>query len=170
MIPLLFASAVAAASSCPSFTEEQTRALELAYAIGNTLSVDNGGVILSSIVWQESFLGDLIVRFNPRDGRLGSYGLAHMQFTTFMHLEGLPNTYASRASLEPYVALFLTDDTFALTQSKNYLQSHLDRFSEPFSAVARYNGSGAQANHYATQIKSKYELLDTCNFFNYIYS
>ena len=170
MINLILATAIAGASSCPSFTEDQTRALELAYAIGNNLSVENGGILLSSIVWQEAFVGEYIVRFNPNDGRLGSYGLGHMQFTTFMHLQGYENNYQSRTSLEPYVARFLTDDIFALIQSKNYLQTHLNRLSEPFSAVARYNGSGRQAQSYANQIQTKYELLNSCNFFHYIYS
>lgn len=59
--------------------------LRLAYATGYQ---DNLGHTLAAVAWQEGFVGDRIVRINPEDGKLGSYGVISMQLSTAKYLLG----------------------------------------------------------------------------------
>jgi hypothetical protein len=167
MLSLLVAASVAV---CPSFSEDQHNALHKAYVVAedSNATVDSG-VLFASLVWQESFIGDQIIRFNPNDGLYGSYGLAQMQITTAYHILDIPFNNSTKSLLmDDLIVDFLKDDFFALDISFSYLLGHLNNYSNPWNAVARYNGSGTRADNYSKLIKTKYELLMACNYFDFI--
>lgn len=154
----MLALIVAASISCPSFTDDQRAVLDTAYQVGR----DVNGYILPALVWQESFLGDDIIRFSPRDGNLGSYGVAHMQLTTIMHNEGIANTRANRAKYgERLVVDLMTNDLYAINQANNYLTKHIAALGVE-RGVARYNGSGAAARRYSETVLGKAKTLQQC--------
>ena len=132
-------------AACLSFTPEQAHTINTAQQLG-----DN---VLAAVVWQESFLGGSVIRFNPKDGALGSYGVAHMQLTTAAQFVDVGR--------EELVIKLMTDDLFALVLANNYLIGHINNRGLQ-AGVARYNGSGQAAQAYATKVLAKAEALATC--------
>lgn len=144
-----------------SFTKEQENKLYLAYITG--YKYDRGHT-LAAIIWKESFVGDHIIRTNSKDGKYGSFGIAHMQLTTAMELLGYKSSWKARAELVP---LMIMDDRLSLDLAMMYLNrsSHLSWRTQ----ISRYNGKGPKALRYAEEVSGRALLLSSCNFFKEIH-
>lgn len=142
------------------FTEKQEKVIELAYISGLTSDV---GFTIAAIVWKESFVGKYIIRNNNPDGKLGSYGVTHVQLSTAMYMVGIESSWKARDELLPRM---IADDQFVIDLSIQYLNkfSHL-----PYrKKVARYNGAGEAADKYAEDIINRVHRLMGCGYFDYL--
>lgn len=155
---LLMLGANAQARECPEFTFEQEYLLHLAYVEGYHYDL---GYTLASIVWQESFVGEHIIRINNRDGDLGSYGVTHVQLSTAMYLLGYDNSWEARAELAPRL---IKDDLYSIRLGLSYLRKHEGKGWT--GMIARYNGRGQMAQRYAESVVEKVRVLEDCSFFS----
>ena len=153
------------------FTEEQSYILRTAYAYGsqpneylNNKFGSHVGHTLAAIVWRESFVGRHVVRYNTKDGDYGSWGVGHVQFTTYLHMKGYENVYAVRNdTIYDYIERMLNDDYFAIKVAYDYIVQDLARRTSSFHEMRKaYNGSGERAERYAVDISNRVNYLIEC--------
>lgn len=149
-----FLSAFVSASEC-NFTTEQDRLLKMAASYGEPFNYHK---TLPAIVLQESFVGNYIVRINPKDGKHGSYGITHILLSTAMWLEGEDNIWKAKSEI---VDRLMTDDIYSLKLAVEKLDSvHEGNWMDTW---AKYNGS----KKYAYKIRDNIRLLERCNYFKW---
>jgi len=139
---------------CPTFTHEQDILIRKAHAIGGTYDL---GYTLAAITWKESIVGKYIIRINPTDGSLGSYGVSHVLLTTAMELVGETNRWRARSVLAPRL---IQDDVFALKTSLKRLLSHQNLGWR--TMIRKYNGRGPKAEAYMRDVVRRVGILQTC--------
>lgn len=144
-------------ASCPKFTDEQERVMQMAYVTGYMY---DRGYTLAAIAWKESFIGKYIIRTNTKDGAYGSWGVTHIQLTTAMEYLEEDSSYEARSILAP---LILNNDAFALDLSMQYLLKYKDRGW--FGQIMKYNGTGQVAKEYAEDVVSRVNTLLQCHYF-----
>lgn len=149
-LPLILMPSVAGASICPEFTEDQSALLKLSHAVGEPFDLGN---TMAAITYQESFVGAYIVKINPKDGKMGSYGAMHTQLAWVASYEGVTSSWEAKQDLVPKL---LTDDVYALTMGLNHLMKDLHHGWR--GMVYRYNGS----REYVDKIVDKLVILDKC--------
>lgn len=138
--------------SCREFTPEQVALLDMAHKYGKQFDYE---YTLPAIVWQESFVGDLVIRTNPSDP---SYGITHVTFPTLKWLSGL-NRWESAKEAEKLIK----DDMLALEYGVMKLQTvHRATF---WAAWRDYNGRSPEGELYANKIKNKVSELNRCKVF-----
>lgn len=141
-----------------NFTKEQDRLLQLAISWGIPYDFE---MTLPAIVMQESFVGDKVVRINPDDGRLGSYGVTHVLLETGLWLEGKKfSRWEALALAEELV----TDDDKAMQLALLKLKSvHNGDF---LATWRKYNHSN-HGGDYANDIRNNIRTLKTCGYFRW---
>lgn len=144
-------------SECQTFTEQQSRVLQLSYVIGEP---EDLGYTLAAIAMQESFVGRYVVRINPKDGKSGSYGITHVLLETAMWLEGEKSIWKAKQDIVPKL---LTDDVYSLRLSIKKLKSYSG--TDWKGMVKAYNGSGKMADKYLDKIIKHVKMLKQCNYF-----
>lgn len=142
------------ASQCRSMTVEQERAVQMAYVVGSPVDL---GYTLAAITIQESFVGDYIVKANPKDGEHGSYGLTHVLLSTAMWLEGEESIWKAKQDILPKL---LTDDLYAFKMSLMKLNTY--KGDDWKGRVKAYNGRGALAEKYYKNIVKHVKMLKNC--------
>ncbi len=148
-------SSIALSAEC-NFTVAQDRLLKLAASYGEPF---NYRKTLPAIVMQESFVGSHVVKINPKDGKLGSYGVTHILLSTAMWLEGVDNRWEALDKIAPKL---LNDDLYALKIAVKKLDSvHKGNWMETYSM---YNGGSKK---YAIKIRDNIRLLERCGYFNW---
>lgn len=153
-----------------NFTKEQRNLVRMAYAYGSKpdpeLENAIGGHIghtLAALVWRESFVGPYVVPYNTSDGDYGSWGVTHVQFTTYLHMKDLPNTYKSREKhFKWYVDKMMEDDYFALMVAYDYLKEKGIQYGSFYAMRKAYNGGGARADAYAQDMQNRVNVLIRC--------
>ena len=155
LLTTLLVTPAVKASSC-NFTEEQSRLLNLAYDYGAPYAFEQ---TLPAIVMQESFVGDKVIKVNPDDGALGSYGITHVLLETGMWLEG--KEFSRWEALELAEEL-VDDDLRALELAVKKLQSvHKGDY---FRTWKDYNHS-KYGYKYAVAISKNMKILKHCGYF-----
>lgn len=145
------------AASC-NFTKEQDELLNLAISWGSPFDFEQ---TLPAIVMQESFVGDKVVRINPSDGALGSYGVTHILLETGMWLEG--KEFNRWEALELGEELIF-NDAKAMELAIMKLQSvHKGNFVNTWR---NYNHS-KYGGEYANSIKENIRTLKSCGYFSW---
>lgn len=147
----LLMSTVVWSEQCRSYTPEQRWLLQQAYSYG--LPYDYG-YTLSAIVVKESFVGERVIRYNPKDP---STGVTHIQFETLKHLSGL-NHWDSLALAEELIV----KDLLAFEYAVKKLDSVHGNFWQKWK---RYNGSGKAAEAYANDVQGIIRGFKRCNMF-----
>lgn len=147
----------AQASEC-IFTGEQERLLHLAASYGDAF---NYRKTLPAIVMQESFVWKHVVRINPTDGKLGSYGITHILLDTAMWLEEVDSRWEA---LDKLTERLIKDDLYALQLAVKKLDSVHDPEKGWLSTWSAYNGGSRK---YAESIRSNIRLLERCGYFNW---
>lgn len=155
---IVWGASVALASSAHActFTKEQDRLINLAASYGEPFNYQK---TLAAIVVQESFVGQYVVRVNPKDGKHGSYGITHIMLDTAMWLEGVQSSWKAKARIAPRL---MKDDIYALTLAKKKLDSiHKGDWMATWS---KYNGGSKE---YANKIKQHIRTLESCGYFDW---
>lgn len=156
LVWLLFANQQAQASDECNFTVEQDRLLHLAASYGGAFDYQK---TLPAIVMQESFVWKHVVRVNPSDGNLGSYGITHILLDTAMWLENVDSRWEA---LDKLTERLIKDDIYALHLAVQKLDSvHKGNWMNTWSA---YNGGSRK---YAENIRDNIRLLSRCGYFNW---
>ena len=100
-----------------------------------------------------------MVRVNPSDGKLGSYGITHILLDTAMWLENVESRWEALDSLSERL---MKDDIYALHLAVQKLNSvHEGNWMNTWSA---YNGGSRK---YAESIRDNIRLLGRCGYFNW---
>lgn len=147
-------SSIALSGEC-KFTVAQDRLLKLAASYGEPF---NYRKTLPAIAMRESFVGSRIVKINPTDGKLGSYGVTHILLSTAMWLEGVDSRWEALDKIAPKL---LNDDLYALKLAVKKLDSvHKGNWMKTWE---KYNGS----RKYAYKIRNNIRLLERCGYFNW---
>ena len=136
------------ANECRVYTEEQLEVINTAYSYGFP---HNYGYTLAAISIKESFVGDMIIRYNANDP---STGVTHIQFDTLKHLSGL-NHWRALGVAEKMIK----DDILSFKYSLLKLESIKGSFWYKWK---RYNGSGKAAEKYANDIQGIIANLKRC--------
>lgn len=157
LVGLLVIVETSRAQDCPSFTPEQEELMQLACAIGRA---DDWCYTLAALIEEESFVGDYVVRINPKDGKHGSYGVGSVQLIYAMEYYGVDSSWQGKAELVP---LMLNNDMAAITVAYWHLMKYNHR--SWFDMVKQYNGSGPRAEAYAIRVTTFANLLMECNYF-----
>lgn len=152
----VYLSASSYASEC-SFTVEQDRLLHLASSYGEPHDYRK---TLPAIVMQESFVGKYIVRINPKDGKMGSYGITHVLLSTAMWLTGETNRWKAKDEL---VERLIKDDVFSLHLAVKKLDSVR---SDSWMNTWRNYNSTSGGDTYANKIRNNIRLLERCGYFS----
>lgn len=158
---LLFSQTVKSECS-KDFTTEQWNILITAYEMGKPHDL---GLTTAAIIWQESFVGNYVVRMNTLDGNgEGSFGVGHMRLSTAMELLGITDKWQGKAELAPYL---IRDDAFAIKMTLLYLQKMQKRVKGFRNLWRAYNGGyGGITNDltipYADSILQKVKVLRQC--------
>ena len=138
-----------------NFTEEQSRLISKAASYGLSFGYKK---TLAAIVVQESFVGKYVVRINPKDGEMGSYGITHILLETAMYLEGIDNKWYAK---DVVVEELIKNDLYALGLAVKKLDSiHKGDWMQTWS---RYNGGSTK---YANSIKNNIRKLEHCGYFS----
>ena len=153
----LFVHLPTQASEC-NFTVEQDRLLHLAASYGDSF---NYRKTLPAIVMQESFVWKHVVRINPTDGKLGSYGITHILLDTAMWLEGVDSRWEA---LDRLTERLIKDDLYALQLAVKKLDSVHDPKKGWMNTFSMYNGGSRK---YAESIRNNIRLLERCGYFNW---
>lgn len=157
LLTTLLATSLSNAASC-DFTEEQDKLLNLAISWGAPFDFEQ---TLPAIVMQESFVGDKVVKVNPDDGALGSYGVTHILLETGMWLEDKEFTRWEALELAEQL---INDDDKAMELAVMKLQSvHKGNFFETWK---NYNHS-EYGGKYAVAVKENIRTLRECGYFNW---
>lgn len=155
LVWLMFVNQHTHASEC-NFTVEQDRLLHLAASYGEAFDYRK---TLPAIVMQESFVWKYVIRVNPSDGNLGSYGITHILLDTAMWLEGIDSRWDA---LDVLTERLIKDDIYALQLAVRKLDSvHKGDWMNTWSA---YNGGSRK---YAESIRDNIRLLERCGYFNW---
>jgi hypothetical protein len=148
-------SSVALSSEC-NFTVAQDRLIKLSASYGDAF---NYRKTLPAIVMQESFVGRYVVKINPNDGKLGSYGITHILLETAMWREGVDSRWEALDKIAPKL---LNDDLYALKLAVKKLDSvHKGNWMNTWSA---FNGGSRK---YAENIRNNIRLLERCGYFDW---
>lgn len=139
-------------AQCSEYTEEQSHVLRLAYSVGVTYDL---GYTLAAIVRQESFVGEHIIRLNPKDGAGGSYGLTHITLEWLMDYYGEASMWHMKSI---YPMKLMSDDRYALTKGLHHLLANQHRGWREM--VRRYNGSYVYADKIAVHVTRLKTCLD----------
>lgn len=150
---LLFFSVTVNAKQCRQYTEEQLHVINEAYSYGLPYNYE---FTLSAIVIKESFLGDRILRYNPKDP---STGITQIQFDTLKHLSGLNHWDAIKEA-----EILMYDDYLSFGYAVKKLNTIEGTF---WNKWKRYNGNGQKAKKYASDIQKIINNLKTCNTIPY---
>ena len=138
-----------------NFTEEQSRLINKAASYGSAFGYKK---TLAAIVVKESFVGKYVVKINPKDGRMGSYGITHILLDTAMYLEGVSNKWYAK---DVIVEELITNDLYALGLAVKKLDSvNRGNWMQTWS---KYNGGSTK---YANSIKNNIRKLERCGYFS----
>jgi len=146
--------------SCPTFTKEQEGILKLAYNKGLP---QNLGYSLAGIVWQESFVGDMVIT-NNTDGGNNSFGITHIEVKTakwLLGMEGEEFKWKFKAYIIPRLQ---NDHEFALDVA--LMKLHTLRRLPWELQIERYNGINPE---YRETVKRKIMVLMDCYTFEPLY-
>lgn len=135
---------------CPKFTPEQEELIHTAYYKGYSKDL---GYTLASIVWQESFVANRIIKMNT-NGSNNSFGITHIELSTAMWLLDVKSHLQARDEI--FMRL-VTDDDFALDLALMKLHT-LRKFSWR-RMVGFYNGINSD---YGEKIIAKVTMLRFC--------
>lgn len=151
---LFFLPALSLATVCPVWTEHQKEILNVSWEVGKE---DNLSYTLMAIAVQESFIGNLIVKVNGKDGKFGSYGPHMISLEFAMQVMGYTNPWKANQDL---IILLLSDPYFSarLALEKLKTNKHLGYRV----MVSRYNGRGPMAEIYADKVIEKVKIMQKC--------
>jgi len=158
---------------CPSFTQEQLDVLVVAIEIGGhhdkelyAVIGDNVRYTTMAIVSRESFVGEYIIRQNPRDGVTGSYGVMHVLVTTaFADIYEMGYTWRNRSLFESeWIVSMLTDDRAAIRDGYAVLKSKIIQHGSLWAGVKAYNGAGHMAERYMQDVRYRVNKLIDCGY------
>ena len=158
--PVVFATIFSSslyATEC-NFTTEQDRLIKLASSYGEPFDLKK---TLPAIVVQESFVGRYVVKINPQDGKLGSYGITHVLLETAMWLEGEKSSWRAK---DVIAERLIKDDLYALQLAVKKLQSVQKSGKSWMQVWQSYNGNNPE---YAKKIRSHIRHLESCGYFNW---
>ena len=141
--------------ACPTFTPEQEDLLVKAHEYGKEYGYE---YTLPAIVWKESFVGNFIVRINPKDGKHGSYGITHILLETAMYFESVDSSWMAKDYI---VMRLMTDDEYALELAVIKLESI--ETTSWLTKWMRYNGNNPA---YGDDILLRIESLRDCGVFD----
>lgn len=152
----LMVSAGALGEQCRDYTPEQLSALALAHRVGKPHGLS---YTLMAITERESFVGNYIIRVNPKDGKYGSYGISHIKLETAMWLEGVENQWKARAKIAPRL---IVDDLYSLNLSLRKLETNANLGWADM--VRSYNGSvrSPKTLEYLNGVRENIKKYKTC--------
>jgi hypothetical protein len=147
-----FSTANAVEPGCRNYTPEQLVLLDMAHAYGKQFDYE---YTLPAIIWQESFVGNMVIRTNPNDP---SYGITHVTFPTLKWLSGKKHFAAAKEAEN-----LVKDDMLALEYGVKKLKTvHRTTF---WAAWRDYNGRSPEGEIYANKIKANIAELNRCKVF-----
>jgi len=143
------------ASNFNDLNGKQKQLLQWAYEHGKEYNI---GYTLAAIMWQESFVGDKIVKVNLQDP---SAGLWHKNV---MYACKEHDIDPNGLNLNKMAQKLINDDEFAMLIAMADIMMWLEkRDGDWFSAWASYNGGGyydsQKAQNYAKNINKKVSIL-----------
>lgn len=158
---------------CPNFTQEQLDVLTIAIDVGGRYDADLYEVIndhvrytTMAIVTRESFVGDYIIRQNPRDGSSGSFGVMHVLATTaFDRILDMGYTWHNRHLFETdWIVTMLTNDREAIKAGVFVLKELIIQHGSLWAGVRAYNGAGVSADRYLIDVRYRVNKLIECGY------
>ena len=118
------------------------------------------GYTTAAVIWQESFVGDKVIRFHPNDP---SYGVMAVTFTAYLETLKIRDTsYSTIQNHYTILQNLLTHDIDAITIGYTYLSNKIILKKDLWKGVAGYNGGGLAARNYMLAVKDKVSTLKRC--------